>query len=1201
MVPVVGVGSQDNRFPMAVSVAGPLDLHDSERPGRGLLRGLLRVASFGRYVGAPSVGSRAPTFYLPAVVPVAVPWQVPAGIAGFTGRREQLAMLDRLLGQDGDAAPTMVISAIAGTAGVGKTALAVHWAHRIRDRFPHGQLYVDLRGYGPGPRIEPGEALAMFLQALGAEPAKIPATVEERAALYRSLLADRRMLVVLDNAAADEQVRPLLPGAAGCSAVVTSRSRLVGLVARDGARRIDLDVLSPEESITLLKHIIGHERVEAEPEAAARLAEWCAYLPLALRITAQRAVDRRHIKLAELVRDLATEQRRLDALTSPGDETGHVRGVFFHSYHALPTDAARVWRLAGLHAGPEISAHAVAALADLSLAEARRLLDTLAELNLLQQTASGQYRFHDLLRAYAAECTDADDTPGQRHAALERMLTWYLHAADVACRVLAPHVRRDEVSRSTYSLPVFATPGDALNWYEAERENLGAAARQATEHGEHMFVCDLPPMLWWGFHEWRGHFDSFVKFCRLALAAAHHLNDRNREATASDYLGRALRLLRRLDEAASHHARALVLYRESGNRHGQARVLNNLGSTYQGLARFDEAITSYRDASALYEETSDRHGEAVALYRLGNTYRELRRFDEAMASHRQALAVFRDLHAKHGEALVLFDLGATYGELGQLDEAVTHLQQAAALIRETGDWSAEAGVLAYLGGVCGELGRFDEAVDYHRKSLSLFREVDDQHGKGVGLINFAYTCRQMGQFKQAVTHLEQALPLLRKAADRKGEAAALLNLGTTYLGWRRLRRRRQFDKAINYFQQALVLYREIGDRDGEALMLHALGRTWPYRSHGRATTYLKEAEKLYVSLGDEDNVRLVRRTQGWVRRDLWIWRALLLILFLLIGRNVFVADSGPPAVGGRSGFVLASNPTAESYRPTDASNPYLYSSASASDIEISRQAVGTYLVRFGDLATTGGIAHATAYGDTPALCALAGWGPDRHAELVQVRCFSPDGRPADTQFMVNFVGGFAGTGRFSYLWAEQPTARYYQPSAQYRADSTGGTAWIERHATGKYRVYVPASVGVLADSQFYQVTAYGAAAHCKISAVPSSSGIQEVACRGAQGELLDAQFSLSFSWQMSFTGRTDRPFHLGPSWRPEYVEKVGTGYYVWWQDIEIDAGQAVAYAVGDSDAYCHVDWWDTYVTVVRCWSAATHAPADAEFVVGVSE
>ncbi len=372
-----------------------------------------------------------------------VPRELPADVRAFTGRLAELAGLDRLLACASAEPAAMVISAVAGTAGVGKTALAVHWAHQVAPGFPDGQLYVNLRGYDPGQPMPAAEALAELLRSLGVPGQDIPPEAEERAARYRSLLAGQRMLVVLDNAGSADQVRPLLPGTPDCAVVVTSRDALAGLVARDGATRLDLDVLRPEEAVGLLRTLIG-ARVDAEPGAAAELARQCCRLPLALRVAAELAASRPDMPLGGLASELADLHARLDLLEAGGDPRTQVRTVFSWSYRHLDADAARTFRLLGLHPGPDVEPYAAAALTGTTVPQARQALDVLARAHLLAPASPGRYGMHDLLRGYARELTVTLDTGQEQRAALTRLFDHYLHTSATAMDTLFPaeHHRR---------------------------------------------------------------------------------------------------------------------------------------------------------------------------------------------------------------------------------------------------------------------------------------------------------------------------------------------------------------------------------------------------------------------------------------------------------------------------------------------------------------------------------------------------------------------------------------------------------------------------------------------------------------------------------------------------------------------------------------------------------------------------------------
>ena len=379
----------------------------------------------------------------------------------------------------------MVITAIDGLAGIGKTALAVHFAHRAAPAFPDGQLFVNLRGFDPEhPPLGPAKALAQFVRALGAGPLDLPADLDELAGIYRSQLSSRRVLVVLDNAASAEQVRPLLPGMAGCLAIVTSRNRLSGLTAVDGAQRLSLDMLPREEAVALIARIAGDERAAADPATTRRLAGLCGRLPLALRITADRAAAYPHLSMADLVDELAAERGRLDVLATD-EQTSQIRAVFSWSYRTLAPAPARAFRLLGLHPGTEISTAAAAALLDAPTAETRQLLTTLTAGHLLEETGWDRYQFHDLVRLYAAECAQDSEPREQQAAATGRLLTWYLHTADVFRRLFNPDNPQVPLDPPPLSCkpPDFTTHTQAWHWAESEFANLLPALRQAPTAG----------------------------------------------------------------------------------------------------------------------------------------------------------------------------------------------------------------------------------------------------------------------------------------------------------------------------------------------------------------------------------------------------------------------------------------------------------------------------------------------------------------------------------------------------------------------------------------------------------------------------------------------------------------------------------------------------------------------------------------------
>jgi tetratricopeptide (TPR) repeat protein len=615
------------------------------------------LATIAPNAGAPEVPVR--------IEAPAVPAHLPPDVRCFTGREAQLAQLDELVSAAGDQPTTVVIASVSGTAGVGKTALAVHWAHRAREGFPDGTLFVNLRGYDvTASPMPPAEAVDGFLRALGVPPAAIPPTLEERSALLRTRLAGRRMLVVLDNAATAEQVRWLLPGTPGCLVMLTSRSRLSGLAARDGARRVAVDVLAAPEALALLGEVLG-ARVHAEPAAAEELVRLCGGLPLALRLAAERVNTRPHHTIADLVRELENEYDRLDLLAARDDKSSAVRATFSWSYWALDGDAARMFRLLGLHPGPEMGAGAAAALAGISVAGTRPLLETLTNMHRLEEVDRDRYRFHDLLRVYAVERAGADESALARDRAVRRVLDWYLRHADAADRVLMPQRRHIPLTVSAQGLPPmdFPSPAAALQWCETERTNLVAAIRRAADARHHELAWQLPFVLW-SYFTVRKRWTDWIETHRLGLAAAEANSDRFGEALVLTSLANAYRDLRRFDEATQLFHRAIAVARELGEPWVEAAAVSLLGMVHRDLRKLDEAVACGERSLAIFNTIDDPWGKAWAYHNLGESCGDLRRFDDAVTYSGLALALFRQVDDPWGESWTLIAAGADLPQSG---------------------------------------------------------------------------------------------------------------------------------------------------------------------------------------------------------------------------------------------------------------------------------------------------------------------------------------------------------------------------------------------------------------------------------------------------------------------------------------------------------------------------------------------------------
>jgi DNA-binding SARP family transcriptional activator len=653
----------------------------------------------------------------------AVPRQLPAGVAHFAGRTDELKALTSLLDASAGGG-TVVISAIGGTAGVGKTALAVHWAHQVAGRFPGGQLYVNLRGFDPSADpVTPADALRRFLDALHVPAAQIPASPEAQQDLYRSLLADRRMLVVLDNARDAAQVRPLLPGGEGSLVLVTGRSQLASLIAAEGAHPLTLDVLSQQDARELLERRLGPERVAAEPQAAAELAGLCAYLPLALAIAAARAAMNLGAPLAALASELREATSRLDALDA-GDTAASVRAVFSWSYQQLPEPAARMFRLLGIHPGPDITTPAAASLAAVPDSQARQALAQLARAGLLTEHAPGRHAFHDLLRAYATELAHTQDSHTDRRAATHRTLDHYLHtaarAASLVSRVVEPVALAPPRPGAAPEQP--ADREHAMAWFEAEHQVLLAAVTLAAGTGFDTHAWQLP----WAtasFFQPRGHCQERAATLRTALAAATRLGDATGRAVSGRLLANACNDLGDHDQARRHYASSLRLYQRLGNRLGQARVQHSLGVLAEREGRYADALGHAEQGLRLYRAIGNKAGEAGALNDVGWCHGLLGDYQQARVFCRQALTLGAETDDRWVEGHAWDSLGYAEHHLGNLAEAAACYQRGISLCRESGFRFLEADTLAHLGDTRHAAGEMAQAREAWQQALAILEDL----------------------------------------------------------------------------------------------------------------------------------------------------------------------------------------------------------------------------------------------------------------------------------------------------------------------------------------------------------------------------------------------------------------------------------------------------------------------------------------------
>ncbi|MFC0439003.1 BTAD domain-containing putative transcriptional regulator [Kutzneria buriramensis] len=655
-------------------------------------------------------------------VQAVTPRQLPAPPGVFVGRDRELTALTKAVDQQTAQGATVVVSAIGGGGGVGKTWLALQWAYQNLDRFPDGQLFVDLLGYAPaGKPMEPGEAVCGFLDALDVQPAAIPAGLHAQTALYRSLVAGRRMLIVLDNARDTAQVEPLLPGSPACAVVVTSRDRLAGLVAAHNARPIALDTLDDAEARELLAGRLGPERLAAEPDAADELVDRCAGLPLALGVVAARAALRPDTLLAALAAELRDTATRLGALDT-GDPAASVHAALSWSVAAIEPNQAQVFMLLGLAPGPDIALPAAESLTDLPAAEVSEALRALERVSLIQQHLPGRYRMHDLVRLHAAAHARQHLPLPDRDAALHRLVDYYLHTAHAADRLLAPH--REPLQSgppAASSRPhLLADKSTALAWFSAENPNLLATQRLVMREGWHRTVVHLAWTLT-TFHSRQGRLHDYRTVWEAALATAARLDDHATTAMAHRYLGDAHARLGRPAEALDHLQQALAAAGDRGDTREQAHTHRVLAFVWEQQGDDQRALGHATHALNLYRPLGQPVREADALNQVGWHEARLGQYDQAHAHCQAALALCRRLHYREGVSNALDTLGYIAHHTGQHTQALGYYEQSLALCGQIGDTFNEADVLDRLGQAHAALDQHDQGRHAWHQALDLYR------------------------------------------------------------------------------------------------------------------------------------------------------------------------------------------------------------------------------------------------------------------------------------------------------------------------------------------------------------------------------------------------------------------------------------------------------------------------------------------------
>jgi len=792
---------------------GERKLKDLDRPVR-----LFQLVAPGLGTRAPLAGQRAggsapdmlaaPRGAEPGAFAAAATRALPRDIVSFTGRQAELAQLIGARAAAVAGGEVAGLCAIDGMAGIGKTALAVHAAHQLAGDFPGGQFFLPLHAHTAGQRpVNPTDALASLLLTAGVAAPQIPPGLEARAGRWRDFVAGKRVLLVLDDAASHEQVRPLLPGTAGSLVLVTSRRRLTAL---GDAAVVSLDILPPGEAAALLARLAARPAVRASDAAVGEIARLCGYLPLAIGMLASQLRHHPAWTAAELAAGLAAARDRLAVMRA---ENLSVAAAFGLSYDDLTAAQQRLFRRLGLHPGPDFDACAAAALDHTRLDEARRRLDELYDQHLLAEPAAGRYRLHDLLREHARGLAAADD-PADSDAATGRLLDYYLHTALAASQHIADWAtssgsRRPPEEPSAWT-PELSTSQQAAAWLEAERPNLHAAAGYAAAHGFPRYAIAIPAAIS-GFLRVRGYWDQAAALNQAALAIARRADDRVGQAGALEQLGILEWLTGNYPAAAASLEQALALFRELGEQLGQASILNQLGAVQQLTGDYSAAATSQQQALALFHDLDHLAGQASALNDLGIVQRLTGDYPAAAASQQRSLALFREVSDRLGQAYALNDLGVVQ--------------------RQTGDYPA--------------------AAASHNQALTLFGEVSDRFGQAWALDDLGVVQRLMGNYPAAVASHTQALGQFRDLGDRLGQAEALNNLGEL------LCEAPTSHQARDHHSQALAIAHEIGAPLEEARALEGIGRCHLHDGNpAEGAAYLRQALAIYQHIGAADARRV---------------------------------------------------------------------------------------------------------------------------------------------------------------------------------------------------------------------------------------------------------------------------------------------------------------------------------------------------------
>jgi DNA-binding SARP family transcriptional activator len=788
--------------------------------------------------------SRAPTFD-----------NLPRDIPNFTGRAAEMRQL--LAAATAEPARTaVVIQAIDGMAGAGKSTLALHAAHQLHDHFPDARIYLHLHAHDAHRRpLDPAAGLGTLLRILGVPADHIPRTLEERATLWRTQLASRRAIIVLDDAASQEQVAPLLPGTPSCLVIITSRNRLAGL---SGVRALSLGVLSGADAAALFANIAGSHRA-SDGESVAEITRLCGYLPLAIHLVASRLAHRPAWSVADLA------QR----LSDTGDRTGEIylenpeiAASFALSYQELSTEQQQLFRQMSLHPGPDFTLAAAAASACTALADCERCVTALLDHRMLEEPARGRFRYQDLIGAYARDLALRYDHESQRRQTVRRMLDYYLSAADKADRILYPHRDRMDVQVALPPTvtPHLASPQEARDWLTAESANLLSGARYADDHRLPEHAALIGHVLA-RFLQIQGHWEDAVAAHDRAIRAWRMIGDRNGEARALTDLGSMLTRTGRYADALKHALEALAIFRADDDRHGEAKVLDRMGLVYWQSSRFKEALAHYEQALVIWRALGDRHGEADSLGHSAMCMWHVGSYDEAMRRFARALGIYREMADRQGEAKSLNNIADVQLHLGLYDEALRRYQQAQAIAQETGDRQGEAVTHNNMGNFYQRIGQYADSLSHYRNALAIYRDIGDRRCEADALNNIGSAFQRTHNYGEAIIHHQKALAVAHELAEPYQEARSLSSTGAAQLMGGR------HDLALQDYRAALELSRLIGDPYQEGLALDGIGSV---RLHTDGSSAARECwraalaifEKIGVPEAAEVRARLGRTETG---------------------------------------------------------------------------------------------------------------------------------------------------------------------------------------------------------------------------------------------------------------------------------------------------------------------------------------------------